>query len=277
MTRTRKALLVLGVALAAWLLASLAWFLFPVSSEAASPTVIDDAGLLTASEEADLTARIADIQSRRGVNVLIYTAQSIGSSTPQSASQAQWTQGGYGADGISFLVAMGSRDWWIQSYGWGLTAFNDYGRETMGATCQPKLSAGDYYGAFSSFLDYVDAFAAQARSGNPYSASHPYHPGLWLQAIGTGFGLGAVIALIVVMVWKRQLKTARPEKAAYSYEVPDSLQFSVRDDQFVSTHTQVIPLPRDDHQGGGGHSFGGGGGGSFGGMHSSGGGTGGKF
>ena len=79
---------------------------------------------------------------------------------------------GYGAgadnDGILLLLSMEDRDWWISTTGYGIDAFTDYGIDVIGDEIVPDLSNGDYYSAFTEFIDLTDDFLAEAEKGNPY-------------------------------------------------------------------------------------------------------------
>ncbi|MDR1806649.1 MAG: TPM domain-containing protein [Propionibacteriaceae bacterium] len=252
--------------LAAWVIIGLFWALFPLKANAAPPLVVDEADLLTASEEASLEARAAALQSQYDFDVVIHTIDSPpGGQSAASANEQWYEQQGYSSYGMVLLVAIQSRDYDVYTtYSQRLVTNNE--RASIASSVAQWLSAGDYAGACDRYLDL--ATNALATSNTPGEAGFRSHPVLMSGAIGGGIGL--IAAGITVGVWKRGLKTARPERDALAYQAKGSLHFTVKEDQFVSTHTAVIPLPRHE-DGGRGFGGGGGGGGGFGGH------SGGKF
>jgi uncharacterized protein len=224
--------------------------------------------LLSPANEAALTSRIETIREQYDFDVAIRTVDSLEGQTPQRANESYYRDSGYGPDGISLLVAMGSRDWDIWATpGRGQEKFTDYGLGLIGQEVQELLSQGDYYLAFDSFLGLVGDFLQEAQSDRPYDSDHhylTYNPLLWALAIGGG--IGAISAGLIIAWWKHNLKTARPATAAASYQAPGSLNFSRQEDKLVSSHTAVVPLPPPSSS----HGSGGGGGISVGGGHASG-------
>jgi len=245
------------------------WLALPSVASAAPPSVVDEANLLTSAQEAALSDRIAAIAQQFDFHVVIRTVQSLHGVTVAAANEAAFKQGGYSPDALSFLVSMGERKWDIWATpGRAQTSFTDYGREVIGGDVQTLLSSGDYAGAFNKFVDYVEQFLGQAETGKPYDTNQKYlsyNP--YLVAGGIGAGVGVIAATATVLVWKRNLKTARAATEALAYQVPGSLQYTVREDHLVSSHTAVVPIPQSDSRGFGG---GGGGGMSSGGGHTSG-------
>jgi uncharacterized protein len=235
-------------------LALVAWLALPQAAQAAPPAVADQAGLLSSAQEAALTSRIAAIQQQYDFNVVIRTVPSLNGQAVDEANKAYFAQDGDSPDAISFLVSLGDRRWNIWATpGYGQTVFTDYGREVIGGDVQTVLSAGDYYAAFDKFLDYVEQFLHEAKTNRPYDTDHRYlsYNPYWV-AGGIGAGVGVIGAGATVLVWKRKLKTARPATEALAYQVPGSLQYSVREDQLVNSHTTVVPIPQNNSRGFGG-------------------------
>jgi uncharacterized protein len=275
-----RCLAVAGLLLVTWLAAPAAL--------AAPPLVVDDANLLLPEQEADLLKRAEAIQAAYSFDVIVYTTLTPGTLTPEQASEAVLQD--YQADAIVFYIAIGTRDWQVTTTpGRGNAVFTAYMYDqVMRPRIQDKLYLEDFWGAYSEFLDLSKAALKQAAKGQPYDYGNPYRGyNVFLVAGGVGAGVGLLAAGSTVAVWKRGLKTARPERAAANYQRPGSLQFSVREDTLVNSHTAVTRLPQQSNSGGrslggGGGGFGGGGGGfgGGGGSHIGGGGgrtMGGKF
>ncbi|MDR0990570.1 MAG: TPM domain-containing protein, partial [Propionibacteriaceae bacterium] len=229
-------------------------WLAPTLAEADPVLVSDEASLLSPADEATLTSRAEQIRETYGFTVLIHTLPSLNGVDVQVANRTYFNQQAPGADGITFLIAMATRDANIWTTpGRGETSFTVYGREKIASQVQSLLSEGDYGKAFGTFLDLVDEFLAEAATGQPYDSGHrylTYNPAVVAAIIGAAVGL--LSAGITVLVWKRKLKTARPATAAAEYETPGSLQITVQQDEHINSHTAVVPIPQVSSSGGGG-------------------------
>ena len=144
------------------------------------------------------------------------------------------------------------------------------------------LSDGDYAGGFEAFAKECDRLITRAKNGNVYdvvngSDSSDDDTGetatdfavstLWVSLL-----IGAVIALISVMVMKGKLRSVRPQTMANSYIRQGGLQLTENSDLFLYQNVTRTERPRDNNSssgGGGGSSthssssgstFGGGGG-----------------
>lgn len=256
--------------------------LMPVSLSASAelidpalPRVIDNADLLSDSEEKILNDRIDDIISTYDFDVVILTEESIGDSSPMAYADDYYDYNGYGAnsagDGVLFLINMDERDWWVSTKGYGITVFTDYGIDKIEEIVVPELSRGTYFSGFEYFLDTTEEYIKAANNGNPYDVDNKYmttdekFKSIFL-SIAIGLGIGLVTALIVVLVFKSQLKSVQFEYAAREYEVKNSFNVTRSNDVFL--YRNVTKRKKPENNGGGssthssssGSSHGGGGG-----------------
>ena len=202
------------------------------------PRVIDKAGLLTDVEEKSLISRINGIVEEYSFGVAIVATDSLEGMDVTAYSEAVFDECGYGVgadrDGLLFLISIEERDWNIDAHAYGAAAFNNYGREKIGGLIQPLLSGGDYAGAFSSFLDYVDIFLAEAAAGEPFSSENPYLNAMDILAIlPVTFAVSLIIALIVALIMKWRMKTARPKPLAREYIKQGSFRLTGQNDMFL--------------------------------------------
>ena len=256
--------------------------LMPVSLSASAelidpalPRVIDNADLLSDSEEKILNDRIDDIISTYDFDVVILTEESNGDSSPMAYADDYYDYNGYGAnsagDGVLFLINMDERDWWVSTKGYGITVFTDYGIDKIEEIVVPELSRGTYFSAFEYFLDTTEEYIKAANNGNPYDVDNKYMTTdekfkSILVSIAVGLGIGLVTALIVVLVFKSQLKSVQFEYAAREYEVKNSFNVTRSNDVFL--YRNVTKRKKPENNGGGssthisssGSSHGGGGG-----------------
>ena len=102
----------------------------PVS--AASPRLADEAGLLSNAECAAIEKQLDELSTQYGLDVVIVTTDSTGSSTPMEYADDYFDYNDYTPDGVLLLVSMEERDWWISTAGFGIQAFTDAGIAYIG-------------------------------------------------------------------------------------------------------------------------------------------------
>lgn len=207
------------------LLCLLAACVLPVC--AVSSRLVDEAGLLSVEERAEIESRLDEISIRYGVDVVILTTDSTGGSSPMEYADDYYDYHGYSADGILLLVSMEDSDWWISTAGYGIQAFTDAGIDYIGAQVVPLLSDGDYSGAFKAFAGLCDGFLAQAKTGEPYdSLNLPKEPFRPVLNLGIALAAGLAAAFLATGSMKKKLKSVVQKAKADDYITPGSLQLS---------------------------------------------------
>jgi uncharacterized protein len=232
--------------------------------------VVDDADLLTDSEEASLAERIGFIVEQYNFDVVILTVNSIDGQTPEAFADDYYDYNDYRDDGVLFLLNMGERDWYISTKGYGITAFTDYGIQQTGSNVLPSLGEGNYFQAFSIFLDDAEGYLSLANDGNSYDIggdqddyditggndyTNEYYTysavDAFAENLPIGIIAGIIISLIIVLVMKGQLKTARAKPFANDFVKRNSLQLINQSDVFThSTVSKVHRSTNDSHDGG---------------------------
>lgn len=255
-----------------FLLTLLLVFTLALTASAKSPRLVDDADLLSSSEESRLTALLNEISERQEFDVVIVTSDSLDGKSAMAFADDYYDYNdyGYGAsyDGALLLVSMDTREWWISTTGFGITAINDDGIDYISEQFLSDLSDGDYADAFETFATLCDDFVTQAKTGEAYDDDHlPKAPFPLLKTVGIALIAGLIIGLITVTVMKRQLRSVRMQPAAATYVRPGSLQISESRDLFLFRNVQRRPRPKSNsssgggtHRGSSGRSHGGGGG-----------------
>lgn len=131
------------------------------------PLLVDEASLLSASEEKVLLEKLEDISQKRKCDVAVVTVESLGNKSATAYADDFYDYNGYGYgvndDGILLLISMEKRDWAITTYGFAKTAFTKSGQEYMVEQFRPYLSDGDYSKAFLCFADLCDDFLEKRR------------------------------------------------------------------------------------------------------------------
>ena len=227
----------------------------PVCAEESLSRLMDDADLLTDSEETSLLSQLDNISENQEMDIVVVTTDSLEGYTPQEYADNVFDYCGYGIgdnrDGLLLLVSIEDNDWHISTSGYAITAFTDAGREYMSEQFLPYLSDGEYYKAFSTYADLCDQFITQAKTDEPYDVGNlPKEPfKIWFNVL-IALGIGFVFAIIVVLYMKSKLKSVRFQPAASSYVRNGSMNITQSGDFFLYSHLDRRARPKDNDSGG---------------------------
>ena len=251
------------------------FFGFSVSSAAGKKSVIDDAGLIKASDEKELDKKIKNIQKDK-FDVVILTVKSLDGKSAQDYADDYYDNNDYGLDneksGVLFLVSKGDRKYHISTKGAGIKAFTDYGIGRIKEEIRPYLSDGDYFNACDEFLNITKDFVKAYKDGTPYDTDNPYNEEIdyvILEVIA--LVIAFVIALISVGIMRLRMNTAKPKGTAMEYIKKGSFKLTSEKDIFMYSTVTKTAKPKDNDNSAGGStthvsssgSEHGGGGGSF--------------
>lgn len=236
---------------------------------AASPRLVDEARLLTSSERSELISLLNEISERQNMDVVIVTVDSLDGKSPRAYADDYYDYHGYRADGVLLLIAMDSRDRYISTSGYGITALTDAGISYMEDRFVGDLSDGDYASAFATYAELCDDFITQAKNGNPYDRGNlPKAAFPWGRNILISVVIGFVIAFIATAIMRSKLKSVRSKSGAADYIKQGSFHVTNANDLFLYRRVTRRARPKDSGSGGGssthrsssGRSHGGGGG-----------------
>ena len=192
------------------------------------PLLVDDADLLTDSEERALNLKLEEISEEHECEVAIVTVYSLGSKTATEYADDFFDYNGYGYgennDGILLLVSLEDRDVAISTYGFAIKTFTDSKQDYIYDEFLPYLSNANYNKAFSTFAKLCDEILAQARAGTPFLSG---------KRLIISLVIGVVFALIITGIMKSKLKSVRFQPAASSYVRKDSLNITISRDIFL--------------------------------------------
>lgn len=219
-----------------------------------APLVVDNADLLSNSEEYELSQKLSEISAKTGVMVVIDTEYYIGGKSPRDFADDLSDSRGY-TDSVVLLLSMAERDWYISTAGFGIIAITDAGRKYMADKFVPYLSDGDYYSAFDKFATLTDEFLLQAKTGRAYDKGHLPKGSFPFLAIPVALLLGAVAGGGRVFAAKSQLKSVARQRTASSYERKNSRKLTDARDVFLYRNISAVPIPVEKN-----NTFGGGGG-----------------
>jgi len=196
--------------------------------------LVDDADLLTDSEEATLSAKLDEISLRQNLDVVIVTVDSTGERTATEYADDTYDNRGYSYDGVLLLISVDNREWAISTSGYGITAFTDAGLDYLTNQFKDQMSAGEWNDAFHSIAGLCDKFITQAKTGEPYDVNNlskkPFTP---LLTGVVSSGIGFVIAFFRMNKWKNQLYSVEAKAEAKDYVKGGSLKLTEQRDLFL--------------------------------------------
>ena len=197
-----------------------------VPAFAAGDLLVDDADILTSSEERRLEKKLEEASETCNMDIAIVTVDGIGYSSIRSYTEDYYDYNGYADDGVILLIDMEDRQWWITGTGEGADIFTSSVIDTIGDLMEDDLEDGDYVAAFETFVDKCI-----------YYVESPFEAGASLLI---ALVIGLIVALIVTGIWRSQLKSVRPQAAAANYLKPGSLLITGSQDLYLySTVTKV--------------------------------------
>ncbi len=206
---------------------SLLW----LPSYAAKDYVVDNADLLSDSEEAELEAMLTEISTSRQADVVVLTEEYIDTDT-QSYADDYFDYNGYGYgdhyDGLILLVTMAEREWYLSTCGVCVTGFNDDALDYVTENVADDLGAENYYTCFETYAQRSDEVLTLVRNGETFKA-----PFSFFSTLIVCFVIGFVAALIVTLVMRGKLKSVTSKAEASDYLKQGSLNITVSRDMFL--------------------------------------------
>lgn len=241
-----------------------------LAAEDAAPLLVDNADLLSPSEQLSLIEKLEEVSYRQKMDIVIVTTNTLDGKSPMAYADDFYDDNGYGYgshfDGILLLISMEDNDWWISTTGYGITAFTDAGIEYISQQFLSDLSDGNYAEAFTVYAEQCDAFITQARTGDPYDSHNlPKAPFAVFFNLIIALIIGFVIALIATAVMRSKLKSVRAKPAAADYVKSGSLSITESREIFLYRNVTRRAKPKQSsdsssHRSSSGRSHGGGGG-----------------
>ena len=213
-------------------------------------------GIMAEGDAEKLNEELDEISHRQNLDVTVVLVETFYGESVQAYADDLYDTCDYGygdeKDGLLLLVSLKDRDWYISTFGYATTVFTDAGIQYIGEQIAPKLADGAYLEAFETYISQCDRFIAQAKKGKPYdTGAMPRNllSPIWLPiSILVGFGG----ALLIVGVYKGQLKSVRMQREAENYVREGSFQVTNRGDYFLYRHVSRTPKQQPKRSGGSG-------------------------
>ena len=241
------------------------------AAETELPYVVDNAGLLTSDQVAELNRQIGNLRSELELDIVIVTTYGTGGKGVQAYADDFYDDNGYGYgsanSGILLLLDMDAREWYMNTCGDAIYIFTDYGLEQLGQTILPWLSNGDYYRAFMAWISGLSPYVKAYRNGAPVDGyvppdayDSPYgdeiyhyddHVGIGVKPFPVALIIGLIAAVITVLVMRSKMNTAKLQKNAANYLKEGSFRLRQRSDMFLYSRVTRTARPKNNTSGGG--------------------------
>jgi len=205
----------------------------PISGElpAGGDLVIDETSLLSDTEWQKLNDRASALTSKYQceIRILIIPDMWVSDAKEHAISVYKGSDFGYGAErsGIMMMLSMADRDYALIAHGYGNTVLTDHGRDViLNDYMLPLLKNNYYYEAFIVYLDKIEEFLMMAQAGTPFDVdtdeAYLAQQAESARAAKIVFNIliPLLVALIVCLIFRSQMKTARKQRAAANY-IPD--------------------------------------------------------
>ena len=247
---------------------SLAFVMMLPAQAAELDLVTDEVGLLTQAEYAELNELATDITEQYQCEMSIVVVEDMGDYDAIDYVKVVYEKYdfGYGADksGLMLMISMQERDYALQAFGSGNTAFPDYGKdELLDNYLLPLLGENRYYDAFLAYLNQTREYLALAEYSTPAdsssyeglsdSSSESYVGVVTEQSSQSSKGsvliklaiiifAPLIIASVVCGIFAKQMKTAVSQRAADNFIPNDGVNITNKTDQFLfktETRTRI--------------------------------------
>lgn len=239
---------------------------FSVSAVDTETRVIDNAGLLSESEELSLEDQIQSVRLQYEIDVVILTIIDLEGKSAQAYADDYYDDNGYGCgadhSGVLLLIAMDTREWYISTCGEAIYALSDYSLDVLGEEMVYFLSDERYYMAFENFVNSLPKYMIAYQQGTPLNGYVPqgreevvyYRKTNYVANFLIALVIGAVAALVTVLVMRSKMNTAKPQKNAGNYIKNNSYRLNVHRDMFLYSRVSKTPKPQNNGDGGHGGS-----------------------
>ncbi len=210
----------------------------PLGVFAASPYVVDEAGLLTVEQAAELETSCQQFYADSGMQLVYLTVDSLNGKTAMAYAD-DYFEANYGENGILLLIAIQEREWHISTSGTAIEAFAETDLMDMEDGLMKYLPDGKYDKSFQQFL--ADAQYYWCNEGvSDFEAS-----------AFIAIPAGAVIALIVLLILRATMNTKKSQRSAVSYEVAGSYHLRRHQDLFLYSKVNKQAKPQQSSSGSG--------------------------
>lgn len=212
----------------------------PAFAVGGSPKIVDEADLLSLSEEATLQTMALALANEYRIDVVILTIDSLNGKDITAYADDYFDNNGYGIgsehSGVLLMLSMEYRDWAISTCGDGIDALTDYGQEQLMDDVLDYFGDDNYYEGFHKYLRELDTYFEAWENGEPIDVQ----TGFSIVNLFVSLAIGIIAAGITISVMKSGMKTAKPQRNAQSYVKQNSFQLSGQRDIYLYSNTTRV-------------------------------------
>ncbi|MBR4727509.1 MAG: TPM domain-containing protein [Clostridia bacterium] len=206
---------------------------------ATAPLLVDDAGLLSAADAADLLKKLQTYSDELGCDFVIVTTNTTEGMDSKDYADRFYDSFGYGRgddrSGVLFLMSMEDRAWSITTT--GEAADKAFGSQSKCDAAVAQVSDLLHDNNFSAALPKLtDTLYKGVKK-----VVHPFVSPVWLLV---SLGVAFVISYLIQKGRAASLKSVHQQQNATAYIVPESLLLSAQSDDFIRTDTSRSAIPK---------------------------------
>lgn len=214
-----------------------------------APRVVDELGLLSDAELAELTEQAAKIAEKRGVDVAIHTMRSPVGMDYSEVSALYYTYMGYREDGI--LLTVLKRDGYlavtrIAAFGSAADKLTETNEQRLRDLCESKTDEHEYYAGLSRWLTQTDHMLRTGRVARS--------TGYWVLIAAVCAAVGSLVGGVTLGVAKHKMAKPAEQRDADAYISSDSRIRDAGRYYLYTTTSRHYDPPREKSSGGGGGS-----------------------
>lgn len=216
--------------------------------------VFDEASILTYDEIEELNGKAKEITENYDCEVYVITFPSLDGYEAWELNELLYAElkEVYGASEnvIILMLAMEERQYDILAHGYGNTVFTDYGKDVMAERFLDDFANDDWYWGFYDYMSTCDEFLIMAVNGEPFDIGSESESGANFFGVIIAIVFSCLIAFVVCMILRAQMKTARIATEAHDYA--KQLNLTNQYDRFSHKDIRRIYNPPQENNGGGG-------------------------
>ena len=209
----------------------------PVSAEGSFSYVFDEADILTMDDELALEEFAGQLSDQTQCGIYFVSVDNFEDYDDSGAYEAakeiylDWELGYDGdASGVLLLMSMSNRKMALIAKGYGNAGITDAVNEEIRSAIKPSFKADDWASGVEIYIQMAGEALASARAEGRTEADVVRYTGAplgWrLVAILVLFLIAMLVAYLVTLGLKNQLKSVAPKTEAMAYTGPDDLHLS---------------------------------------------------
>ncbi len=214
-----------------------------VSAKTNPPRLVDEADLLSETDEAEILNRLNEISEKYNYDVVIVTQGTVENDSAESYANDYFDAVGYGMgenrDGVMLLCAFDhkGRVWSIVSNGEGSNAIGNNEIDSILESIKNSIGDDDYKSAFNAFIDECDYYIDGHINGFPFDTG---------KNLVISIVVGFIIAFIAVSIMKGKLKSVAFQRDAATYVKQGSMDVTVARDFFLYSTITRTAKPKNN-------------------------------